>query len=56
MGTNDLFLKKTNGIVLKLSWLGGVCATGGLVFDYISKTRSLLELLMIFFVTMGLLL
>lgn len=45
------FLKKINKIVVILSWLGAIGTTGGLVFDYMNKTRTILEVLMIFFVT-----
>ena len=47
------FLKKINKIIVIINCIGGVAATGGLLFDYLSGTRTLYELLLIFLVTMG---
>lgn len=53
MEQQRLFIQKTNKIMMLLSWLGGIGATSGLIFDYLNKTRTLLELLMIFLITIG---
>lgn len=47
------FFQKINKIVLVLIWLGAAGTSGGLLFDYLNGTRTLLEFLMIFFVTFG---
>lgn len=47
------FIKGINKIVILLSWIGALGASGGLLFDYINKTRSLLEFIIIFIVTFG---
>lgn len=48
-----LFLKKINKIIVIISCIAGIGATGGLLFDYFMGTRTLYELLLICLVTMG---
>lgn len=52
MGNSD-FLKAINKIALIVGWLAGLGASGGLVFDYLSNTRTIWEALLIIVVTMG---